>query len=135
MPKYDEQRFDPPAPVATVALRTLDRRKNISDVLMLVDSGASVTLIPASSVIELGFGPAEQRPYELVAFDGTHSFTTAVQCEVVFLGKVYRSEFPILDSEYGILGRDILNHVSLLLDGPDLNWRETPPPVIPKHEK
>lgn len=32
--------------------------------------------------------------------------------------------FLITDQEVGILGRDVLNHISLLLDGPQLFWSE-----------
>ena len=46
MPNYDRQQFKPPAAVARVIVRTRDGMKSVSDVAMLVDSGADVTLIP-----------------------------------------------------------------------------------------
>ena len=30
----------------------------------------------------------------------------------------------LIDQEWGIMGRDVLNHVALLLDGPKLTWSE-----------
>lgn len=124
MPGYNRERFDPPAPLATVGLRTQDSRKSLSDVAMLIDSGSDVTLLPAFSVKQLGLEAVQQCDYELVAFDGRKSAAQSVHCDLVFLGRVYRGVYLIVEDSCGILGRDVLNHVSLLLDGPRLNWRE-----------
>ena len=48
MPAYDDS-FSPPAPVARVSLRHPESSLTVKDVLMLIDSGADVTLIPKSS--------------------------------------------------------------------------------------
>jgi len=123
MPSYDRERFDPPAPLAAVGLLAQDRRKGISDVAMLIDSGADVTLLPASAVGQLDLETDSRHGYELVGFDGTKSTAKAVQCGLVFLGHVFWGTYLVIDDPCGILGRDVLNHVSLLLDGPNLNWR------------
>ncbi len=91
---------------------------------MLIDSGADVTLLPASSVSRLELIPHQHRVYELTAFDGSSSVSKCVQCDLVFLGRVFRGAFLIVEAEYGILGRDILSHVSLVLDGPRSEWHE-----------
>jgi hypothetical protein len=41
MPAYDSTRFDPPAPVAAVALRNPQTSAVWSDIPMLLDSGAA----------------------------------------------------------------------------------------------
>lgn len=41
-----------------------------------------------------------------------------------FLNKTFRGRFLLIDQDWGVLGRDILNLISLLLDGPNLNWKE-----------
>jgi hypothetical protein len=123
MPRYDA-RFDPPAPVAAINLRSVDRRKRVSNVAMFIDSGADVTFLPASAVSQLGLPNRGDR--EVTAFDGSKSVAASVKCEVLFLGQAYRGDYLIVDDQYGLLGRDILNRVSLLLDGPKLNWREAP---------
>jgi hypothetical protein len=43
---------------------------------------------------------------------------------VLFLGKSLRGRFLLVDAPYGFLGRNILNNISLLLDGPSMNWME-----------
>jgi hypothetical protein len=95
----------------------------IVDVLMLIDSGADITLLPKASVDSLGI-ESSGTSYELIGFDGTKSASVAVRAELLFLRKIFRGQFLIIDQEIGILGRDILNNVSLLLDGPRLTWEE-----------
>jgi hypothetical protein len=122
MPDYDVEQFDAPAPMATAVLRT--QARSLSHVAMLIDSGSDVTLLPASSISQLGLQADPHRSYELVAFDGTKSVSKSVQCDLVFLGRIFRGVYLIVEATYGILGRDVLNWVSLVLDGPRLKWRE-----------
>jgi predicted aspartyl protease len=110
--------------MATVALRTLDRQRSVPDVAMQIDSGADVSLLPESSVRRLGLEPDEQRGYEVMAFDGNTRVARSVKCDLIFLGRAYGGVYLVVQGAYGILGRDVLNHVSLVLDGPRLNWRE-----------
>jgi len=44
MPDYDAENFEPPAPVAYVTLRNPATGALLSDVPMLIDTGADVTL-------------------------------------------------------------------------------------------
>jgi hypothetical protein len=124
MPAYDTTLFDPPAPLARVTLRNPQNANNISDVPMLLDSGADVTLIPSTSTNELGLTADADTVYELMSFDGSTSLASVVQLEMLFLNKTFRGRFLLIDQEWGVLGRDILNLVSLLLDGPNLTWDE-----------
>ncbi len=126
MPAYEAQRFDPPAPLATVVVRTEDGRRSVAGVPMLIDSGSDVTLLPELLVRELGLQADERPAYQLVAFDGSSSTANSVHCDLILLGRVYRGAYLLVKSTCGILGRDILNHLSLVLDGPRLNWRESP---------
>jgi len=54
MPGYDTLNFDPPAPAARVTLCNPDNGMTVSDVLLLLDTGADVTLLPRSAVEPLG---------------------------------------------------------------------------------
>jgi hypothetical protein len=40
------------------------------------------------------------------------------------LGRTFRGQFLVIDEETGILGRNILNTLALLLDGPRQTWSE-----------
>jgi predicted aspartyl protease len=123
MPPYHEGLFSPPAPVALAKLRNPESGATSDDVLFLLDSGADVTLLPESAVSTLGiqsFGA-----YELTGFDGTKSMASAVRADLLFLNKTFRGQFLLADHGAGILGRDVLNSVVILLDGPHLVWEES----------
>jgi Aspartyl protease len=126
MPAYDDDRFAPAAPVARVSLRHPDSGASIADVPMLIDSGADATLLPKSVVASLGLKGTGER-YQLVAFDGTTIESEAVHAVLVFLNKTFRGRFLQVESEVGVIGRNVLNRLRLLLDGPALNWEELPP--------
>ncbi len=92
---------------------------------MLIDCGADATLLPKAAIASLGILGTGER-YQLVAFDGTTSESEAVRADLVVLNRRSRGRFLLLDAEVGVLGRDVLNHVRLLLDGPALRWEESP---------
>lgn len=70
MPTYDSNLFDPPAPVANVTLRDKANGNTASDVLMLIDTGANITLVPKRSIDELKSAFVGHEDYELEGFDG-----------------------------------------------------------------
>ncbi|HID54832.1 MAG TPA: hypothetical protein EYP41_22690 [Anaerolineae bacterium] len=124
MPTYDATLFDPPAPLARVTLHNPENTDALSEVPMLLDSGADVTLTPKAYANQLGLTADANDVYELIGFDGRTSFASVVHLEMLFLNRTFRGRFLLIDQEWGILGRDILNLVSLLLDGPNLIWNE-----------
>jgi hypothetical protein len=119
---YDAGRFDPPAPIALVTVRSEQPPLVIHDVPMLLDTGADVTLLPRAQVLPLIDPDAKQ--YELEGFDGTKSSAPAITAELNFLGKSFRGQFLLIDNWYGIVGRNVLNNISLLFDGPSRKWTE-----------
>ena len=126
MPGYDASLFDPPAPVAYVTLRNPANGAAWVDVPMLLDSGADVSLVPKDSIERLGLTLLSDGQYELVSFGGYVSLAAPVSLELLFLGRVYRGQFLLADQEWGILGRNILNTATLVLNGPQLTWGITP---------
>ena len=54
MPAYDDRFFNPPGPLARVTLRTSSDVNAVTDVPMLIDSGADVTMVPQQSIDLLG---------------------------------------------------------------------------------
>jgi hypothetical protein len=109
MPTYDDTLFDPPAPLAKVTLRSLQSGKSVPDVPMLLDSGADVTLVPQAIIDQLGAEAIPDVSYEVTGFDGNTGFISVVQLELVLLNKVFRGRFLLIDQNWGIVGRDILN--------------------------
>jgi hypothetical protein len=60
----------------------------------------------------------------LQGFWGGDRPAEVIQAEVGFLGRNFHGHFPLIEGRFGILGRNVLNELSLLLDGPRLNWQE-----------
>ena len=74
MPAYDGTRFYPLAPFALVSLRNQDTGMSKTDVRMLMDTGADVTLIPTATAGDLGVAADTGKRYELIGFDDSASF-------------------------------------------------------------
>lgn len=124
MPAYDIRLSDPPAPIAFVVLRNLDNGFEAREVPMLLDTGASVSLVPVKALEVLQLVISTDQAYELTAWDGNKSYSYAVRLQLLLLNKSFKGQFLVVDSEYGIIGRDILNLLTLMFDGPRLTWQE-----------
>ena len=124
MPRYDDILFSPPAPVAYVTLRAPDNSAAVDNVLMLIDCGSDVTLLPKSFVEQLGSETDTETAYELAGFDGNTSVSCAVNVHLIFLRKAFKGHFLLFEQDYGILGRNVLNRLRLFLDGPQEQWDE-----------
>jgi hypothetical protein len=126
MASYDASHFDPPAPAARVTLRDPENGATVSDVPLLLDTGADVTLLPLIAIERLGVSVAHQR-HELIGFDHNKSFAPAAMLDLIFLRRAFRGRYLLIEDDRGILGRDILNHLTLLFDGPGQKWSEHSP--------
>lgn len=120
MANYSTQ-FDPAAPVALVSFVNLDSARRIDDVLMLLDTGADITLVPqtVADFLEADLTPTT---YEIEYLEQVGSSPPAVRLQMVWLERNFTGEYLVTPTAYGILGRNILNHIRLVLDGPRLNW-------------
>ncbi len=122
MPSYDADRFAPPAPLARVTLRSLDTRSVVTDVPMLLDTGADVSMVPRAAARDLDLPEATAGTFKLVGFDGSSSESPAVHLEMVFSGRSFRGQYLLIDQDWGILGRNVLNLLPILFDGPRRLW-------------
>jgi hypothetical protein len=124
MPAYDAINFRPPAPTTLVTLRSLKNGTTFADVPMLLDTGADVSLVPRSAIAPLLSTTSGSVQYEVEAFDGMRTTSSAVELEMQFLGKSFRGQFLLIDGPCGIIGRNILNNLALILDGLAQSWSE-----------
>ena len=122
MPRYSEQDFDPPAPVAWVILRDPDSGASLGGVPMLIDTGADVTIVPRPSVAELGVPMISDSGWALEGFGGDQTSADVANLEMKWGKRTFRGLFLVVDQDWGILGRKILNKVKMTLDGPNLTW-------------
>src|SRR4051812_29999913 len=124
MPGYEMTLFDPPAPMARVTLVNPANGKSITDVPMLLDTGADVTLIPQSCVEPLGLQIDSEASleYVLVGFDGTQSHANVAEVHMAFHGMTFRGRYLLHERPVGVIGRNVLNLLHIDLDGPRLSW-------------
>ncbi len=123
MPKYDADRFHPPAAVAVAHVR--DRAGNVvREVELLIDTGADLTLLPRSALDTLAVEAIPSNRIELEGFEGTRASFDIVEADLLWLGRSFRGRFALIDSVTGILGRDVLNGARLVFDGPAQSWSE-----------
>jgi hypothetical protein len=61
---------------------------------------------------------------ELLGIDGHQVRTQTSFLDVIFLRRAFRGGYPLIDDDRGVLGRDTLNHLTLILDGPKGQWTE-----------
>lgn len=121
MPAYDES-YSPPAPIAEAILRSPDTGELVSNIPMLLDTGADLTLVPRIAVGQLGVLPIPDQQYELMGFDGNRSLASVVILDLILNGKAYRGRYLLTEDAAGVIGRNVLNHLSVNFDGPALEW-------------
>jgi hypothetical protein len=76
------------------------------------------------SLAPLGLQPIADVTYELIAFDGTRSVASVADLDLLFLNRRFHGRYLLTDADTGVLGRDILNHLAIVLDGPRNQWTE-----------
>lgn len=110
----------PPAPFVHVTIHSGDGARRSREVLAQVDPGATRTILPAEIVEELVL---EQMEAIAIAGVGGHISsvpTYLVRVEIRHLAPVEVTAAAHPDEPYVLLGRDVLNHFRLVLDGPRL---------------
>jgi hypothetical protein len=125
MPTFDGQRFVPPAPIALVTLRNSLNELSATDVPMLIDTGADVTLLPKVVIEQLGVKSDNGGRYEVAGFDGHRCALRAVQLDMTCQDTMIRGQYLIINDAIGVLGRDVLNFFVLVIDGSGLQWTAT----------
>lgn len=124
MPSFDTSSYDPPAPVAMVTLQRSGEGDLVGDVALLIDTGADMTLLPRWALARLGVAPQPNITYEIFDFEGGRSTAQAVDLDMIFLNKAFRGRYLLTNEQHGILGRDVLNTLRVLFDGPSQQWSE-----------
>ena len=118
MPAY-EGGFDPPAPVARVdVISPTGRRSNVP---MLIDTGSDGSIVPRRVVDAVG-AAVRASPYRLELFDGSVVPAEEALLTVRLAPFRFAGAYLVQDKAYGILGRNILRHLVLRLDGPRQGW-------------
>ena len=89
---------------------------------MLLDTGADATMLPQNFVKELDLIQELTKVWETEDFEGKKGQSKVVNLQMVFDGKSFRGEFLLLNQDYGIIGRNILNLFKINFDRKSLKW-------------
>ncbi len=124
MATYNNTLFDPPAPFVHIRLRNRLTDQVWTDVPMLLDSGADVTLIPRKVIEIIGVIPIQDMHFAVSGYDSQVSELDVVTVELTFCRRRFYGQYLLTDESWGILGRNVLNRIALVFDGPNLQWDE-----------
>jgi predicted aspartyl protease len=122
MPTYHRDYSQTAAPIARVIIHNPNNTALKTEALMLLDTGADLTLLPAIAIANTGIQPIADFYEELLAFDD-HKVLAQVAVAIIQLdGRTIRGEFPVIEQSIGVIGRNVLNLFPILFDGPRLTW-------------
>jgi len=111
----------PPAPFFTVSVCHPTQLEAVVEVLAKIDTAADVTGIPETLVERLRLEPAGE--IVLTGFDRQKRSVKLYWVVIALpLGRQGRLKAAAVSTDYILLGRDVLNHLRLLLDGPALTF-------------
>jgi predicted aspartyl protease len=123
---YD-MRYAPPAPIASVVVVNAVQKRRHRSAPALLDTGSDITAIPRSLASTLQLYPIGQIRLEDVQAQTLKVLTYAVHLTVADLS-IPRLEVILTGLDHVVLGRDVLNRLYVLLNGPEavFDIRTTP---------
>jgi len=121
MTRYSyNQQANPPAPFVHVTLGTPGGAAQLADLPAQIDTGAYKTVIPAAAADQLGL-----TQYSVETATGLEG--RLIEFPTFLIEVTVRQQKPITvevlasrQEPFVLLGRDVLNHFRLILDGPNL---------------
>ena len=130
--KYPYDRvFSPPAPILPLEITIPEEPQRRVQVDAQLDTAADISAIPARVVDEWNLEPVSE-----VTVTGYNAETETLPTYTVGLelpqAHIRRIEVISIPEPYVLLGRDVLNHFYISLNGPGLTFEMDPSPhVIP----
>ena len=110
--------YYPPAPVAEVSFITIAESLCVGPFTGLIDSGADGTIVPVAYLHEIVAPPTEEMIIRSQWGEGRRVMLYLVDVQI---GEVVLPGIEVVGDEFSnesILGRDVLNRLRVLLDGP-----------------
>jgi predicted aspartyl protease len=112
------RRVQPPGPALSIRLQVVAGAQSTAAILALVDTGSDATIVPLHYLLEIG--AEETAPGWLISFSGER-MPVAFYFVDVRLGELVLPGVRVAGSpqlQEVLLGRDVLNKLVVLLDGP-----------------
>jgi predicted aspartyl protease len=126
MPAYHLEYSQTATPIAYVTIHNPTKPALATQAMMLLDTGADLTLLPQIAVFNTGIEPIPDFYEELMAFDERKLFVPVVSAVMQLNGRSFKGEFPLIEQSIGIIGRNVLNLLPILFDGHRLTWEILP---------
>ncbi|HEY4688143.1 MAG TPA: hypothetical protein VIK33_02440 [Anaerolineae bacterium] len=125
---YD-QRFSPPAPALTIDIFVPDNANQRDTILAKLDTAADISAIPLDLLKAWRLEPESE-----IVISGIDAAPTTVRTYTVGIelpdARIRRSEVIPIAEDYALIGRDILNHFYIYLNGPDLTFEIQAPRTV-----
>lgn len=115
------QEEQPPAPCLTVTLRHPEDLTRTINLQAKIDTGADISAIPINLIAQLGLPIMSKLVVE--GYNGIPATVSTYSAHILIGAARFRLQEVIAISEpHALLGRDILNHFYVHLNGPELNF-------------
>lgn len=112
--------FNPPAPLVHVILHSPDGAAKSGELPAQLDIAADRSVIPLEAAEQMGLVPLEELPLAGLGGIVTTLPIYLVQIEIRQLRPIMVRAAASRGEPLALIGRDVLNHYRLLLDGPQL---------------
>ncbi|MBI3360126.1 MAG: hypothetical protein HY023_03345 [Chloroflexi bacterium] len=119
----------PPAPFVAIAVAHPLRRNAFQSTSAKLDTAADITALPIAQVQALAL--PQKRLLEVTGFDNRLAAVPTYDAIIEVAPIRVRLEAIAIAEEYALLGRDVLNLLRLLLDGPALTLEILAPAQAP----
>lgn len=120
--KYDHERFEPSAPVVKIKIKNHWLQDLEESWYALLDTGSDTTAIPTQFLKKLQLKPYTRVEVQSATYDKTKKeFRDKAFVDFEIIDFDFKFNFKsviLLDIEEALIGRDILNHLHLNLNGP-----------------
>ena len=116
--RYSRNYF-PPAPAAQVVIAVPIENTRTEPISAFIDTGADATLVPLNYLLNVDAPRTEEMMISSQWGEGRRVWLYLVNIQI---GEILISDIEVVGDEMSdeiILGRDVLNQLRLLLDGPD----------------
>lgn len=110
---------DPPAPFIEIVLRHPTNPEQTTYLQAKIDTGADISAIPADLLAQIPLPTASKIIVE--GYDGVSATVFSYSTHLEIAGTRFENwEVIEIPDSYGLLGRDLLNHFYIQLNGPEL---------------
>ncbi len=119
----------PPAPMLRVTIAQVTNPRRRETLPALLDTGSDMTAIPRRFVAKFQLYSVGRLSFEDVQSETAMFYTYAVRLTIASL-RIPRLKVILTGLDFVVVGRDVLNQLYVLLNGPDLTFDVATAPLV-----